>query len=65
MDALVDQIRGGERADGVDELVLPGERGERRHRELAARGAVALDDAGWDMLRAGCETLGVPPPDVS
>lgn len=65
IDELVDQITQGERAPGVDELVVPGERGERRHRELAARGVVPLDDAGWEMLRSACETLGVPPPDVS
>ena len=65
MDTLIGQIREGERAPGVDELVLPGERGERRHRELTARGAVALDDSGWEMLRSACDALGVPPPDVS
>jgi LDH2 family malate/lactate/ureidoglycolate dehydrogenase len=65
IDALLDQIRQGERADGVDELVVPGERGERRRRELSARGAVPLDDSGWEMLCSACEALGVPPPDVS
>ena len=65
MDELIDQIRDGERAPGVEELVVPGERGERRHRELTARGVVPLDDSGWEMLRSGCEALGVTPPDVS
>jgi LDH2 family malate/lactate/ureidoglycolate dehydrogenase len=65
MDELIDQIRAGERAPGVDELVMPGERGERRHRELTARGVVPLDASGWEMLRSGCEALGVAPPDVS
>jgi LDH2 family malate/lactate/ureidoglycolate dehydrogenase len=65
IDALIDQVRQGDRAPGVDELVVPGERGERRHRELTASGVVPLDDSGWEMLRSGCEALGVPPPDVS
>jgi ureidoglycolate dehydrogenase (NAD+) len=62
MDALIDQVKQGERAPGVDELVLPGERGERRRRELTARGAVPIDQDGWELLAAGCQTLGVPLP---
>ena len=62
MDELVDQVKQGERAPGVDELVLPGERGERRHRELAAAGEVPLDAAGWQLLASGCEALGAPLP---
>jgi LDH2 family malate/lactate/ureidoglycolate dehydrogenase len=64
MDALIDQIKQGERAPGVDELVVPGERGERRYRELTARGLVPLDLVGWQMLTSGCEALGVPLPAV-
>jgi LDH2 family malate/lactate/ureidoglycolate dehydrogenase len=52
MDALVDQVKHGERAPGVEELVLPGERGERRLRELTARGEVPLSAASWEMLEA-------------
>jgi LDH2 family malate/lactate/ureidoglycolate dehydrogenase len=63
MDELIDQITGGERAPGVDELVVPGERGERRHRELTARGTVPVGAAGWQILTAGCEALGVPMPE--
>jgi LDH2 family malate/lactate/ureidoglycolate dehydrogenase len=62
MDALIDQIKQGERAPDVDELVVPGERGERRHRELSARGVVELEPAGRQILTAGCEELGVPLP---
>lgn len=50
MDTLVAQIKDGERAPGVDELVLPGERGERRHRELTARGKIDVDPAAWRLL---------------
>jgi LDH2 family malate/lactate/ureidoglycolate dehydrogenase len=62
MDALIDQVKQGERAPGVDELVVPGERGERRYRELTARGVVPLEPAGWKMLTSSCEALGVPLP---
>jgi LDH2 family malate/lactate/ureidoglycolate dehydrogenase len=62
MDALIDQVKSGERAPGVDELVLPGERGERRLRELTAGGELPLDEPGWQMLASGCEALGVPLP---
>ena len=64
MNALIAQIRGGERAPGVDELVLPGERGERRHRELSERGVVSVEQAGWQILTAACEALDVPLPQV-
>jgi len=62
MGALVDQVKQGERAPGVDELLVPGERGERRARELTARGVVPLERAGRQILESACETLGVPLP---
>jgi LDH2 family malate/lactate/ureidoglycolate dehydrogenase len=61
LDELVDQIRRGERAPGVDELVVPGERGERRRRALVERCEYELDDSARQMLAAGLEALGVPP----
>jgi LDH2 family malate/lactate/ureidoglycolate dehydrogenase len=64
MDALLDQVRHGEKAPGVDELVLPGERGERRRREVAAEGVVAVEQAGWQILTVACEELQVPLPAV-
>ena len=42
MDAQLDQIKQGERLPGVQELLLPGERGQRRYLDLTARGVVAL-----------------------
>jgi LDH2 family malate/lactate/ureidoglycolate dehydrogenase len=62
--ALIDRIKGGERAPGVDELVLPGERGERRHREAVAEGIVRIEQAGWQILSAACADLQVPLPAV-
>ena len=65
MDAQIDQVREGERAPGVDELVVPGERGERRHAELTAAGTVPLAPASWKILTEGCEALGIQPPATS
>jgi LDH2 family malate/lactate/ureidoglycolate dehydrogenase len=65
MAALIDRIKGGERAPGVDELVVPGERGARRHAELTVSGVVPVAQAGWQILAAGCAELGVPLPAVA
>lgn len=62
MDAQVDQVRHGDRGEGVDELVVPGERGERRHRDLSRRGVVPLAAPTWQILAARCESLAVPLP---
>jgi LDH2 family malate/lactate/ureidoglycolate dehydrogenase len=64
MDAQIDQIKQSERLPGVDELLVPGERGERRYLELTARGAVPLASASWQILAIGCESLAVPLPAV-
>jgi LDH2 family malate/lactate/ureidoglycolate dehydrogenase len=62
VDALIAQVKQGEPAPGVEELVLPGERGERRLRELTASGEIPLDPAGWELLTSACRTLGVRVP---
>jgi LDH2 family malate/lactate/ureidoglycolate dehydrogenase len=64
LSALIDQIRHGERAPGVDELVVPGERGARRHDEVSRAGVVRVEQAGWQILTAACEGLNVPLPAV-
>jgi L-lactate dehydrogenase len=64
MDALADRIRRGEKAPGVGELVLPGERGARRHAEVSPTGVVSVEQAGWQILTAACEELKVPLPAV-
>jgi LDH2 family malate/lactate/ureidoglycolate dehydrogenase len=58
MDAQIDQIKDGERLPGVRELLVPGERGERRHADLTARGEVPLAGASWQLLATTCESLG-------
>jgi LDH2 family malate/lactate/ureidoglycolate dehydrogenase len=62
MDAQIDQVKQGERAAGVDELLVPGECGERRLQALIARGVLPLAPAGWQLLAASCEAVGVALP---
>jgi LDH2 family malate/lactate/ureidoglycolate dehydrogenase len=64
MDAQIEQIKQGERLPGVDELLIPGERGQRRYLELSARGVVPLARASWQILATGCESLGASLPTV-
>jgi LDH2 family malate/lactate/ureidoglycolate dehydrogenase len=64
MDAQIDQIKQGERLPGVDELVVPGERGQRRWLDLNACGVVPLEPAGWQTLEKACESLAAPLPTV-
>jgi LDH2 family malate/lactate/ureidoglycolate dehydrogenase len=64
MDAQIDQIKHGERLPGVDELLVPGERGQRRYLDLTARGVVPLAPASWQVLAVGCNSLDAPLPVV-
>jgi LDH2 family malate/lactate/ureidoglycolate dehydrogenase len=64
MDVQIDQVKQSERLPGVDELVVPGERGHRRYVELTARGAVPLSPASWQVLATACESLDAPLPPV-
>jgi LDH2 family malate/lactate/ureidoglycolate dehydrogenase len=58
MDEQIEQVK---RAGG-DGVVLPGERGERRRRELTAGGTVPLPPASRAILTSACDALGVPLP---
>jgi len=64
MDAQIEQIKAGERTAGTDELVVPGERGQRRHDQLVAHGTVPLSAVTWDGLSRACVMLSVSPPGV-
>jgi LDH2 family malate/lactate/ureidoglycolate dehydrogenase len=64
MDAQLDQVKQGERLPGVEELLVPGERGQRRYQDLTVRGVVPLAPASWQLLTTGCESLGAPLPTV-
>ena len=55
-------MKSGERIAGVDEIVYPGERGQRRAAELTARGRAPLDPVAWRTLETVCNELGVPLP---
>jgi LDH2 family malate/lactate/ureidoglycolate dehydrogenase len=64
IDEQIDQIKQGERLPDVEELLVPDERGQRRHAELTARGVVLLAPASWQLLATSCESLDVPLPAV-
>jgi LDH2 family malate/lactate/ureidoglycolate dehydrogenase len=64
MDAQLDQIKQGERLAGVEELLVPGERGQRRYLDLTARGVVPLGSVSWQLLATWSESLAVPLPAV-
>jgi len=64
MDAQIAHMKAGERTDGTEELVVPGERGQRRHDQLVARGTVPLSAVTWDSVRRACVMLSVSPPGV-
>ncbi|MDQ3703229.1 MAG: Ldh family oxidoreductase [Chloroflexota bacterium] len=58
----IEQIKGAEPLPGIDEIMVPGERGQRRRRALLAAGTVPLGAVTWQTLeRTGAE-LDVPPP---
>jgi hypothetical protein len=62
MDEQIDQIKQGERLPGVAELLVPGERGQRRSMDLTASGVVPLAPASWEILATSCESLAAPLP---
>jgi LDH2 family malate/lactate/ureidoglycolate dehydrogenase len=62
MEAQIDQVKAGGRLAGVDELLVPGERGHRRYRELTIRGTAPLSGATWEALTKACGLLSIPPP---
>jgi LDH2 family malate/lactate/ureidoglycolate dehydrogenase len=62
VDSLIDQVKAGERLPGVDELLVPGERGQRRYDELIARGVVPLSAATWKVVERATASLSMAPP---
>jgi LDH2 family malate/lactate/ureidoglycolate dehydrogenase len=63
MDDLIDQVKASERAEGVKEIFVPGERGQRRRAELVAQGRAPLSEESWGQLARACElTSQVLPP---
>jgi LDH2 family malate/lactate/ureidoglycolate dehydrogenase len=64
MDEQIEQVHRGERLPGVEELLVPGERGQRRYLDLTARGAVPLAAASWHVMAEVCGSLGEPLPAI-
>jgi LDH2 family malate/lactate/ureidoglycolate dehydrogenase len=62
MDELVRWIKSGQRLEGVEELLIPGERGQRRAADLTRTGQVPLNAVAWTTLADVCGPLGVPLP---
>jgi len=65
LDEQVDQVKNGERCEGVEELFAPGERGLRRAAYFRARGVVPLSPATWQALGAVCAEHGLALPSVT
>jgi L-2-hydroxycarboxylate dehydrogenase (NAD+) len=62
MDELLRWVKSGEKIEGVEEIVYPGERGQRRAAELTASGQVPLNAVAWQTLESICAENGVPLP---
>jgi LDH2 family malate/lactate/ureidoglycolate dehydrogenase len=62
MEAQIDQVKAGERLADVDELFLPGERSDRRYRELTTRGTAPLSGTTWEALTKALASLSISPP---
>jgi LDH2 family malate/lactate/ureidoglycolate dehydrogenase len=63
MDAQIEQVKSGARKPGVEEILIPGERGQRRKRDLLARGRLPLQPAGWQALQDICTRAGLAAPE--
>jgi LDH2 family malate/lactate/ureidoglycolate dehydrogenase len=64
VDMQIAQIKASERLDGVDEIVVAGERGQRRREMLIAQGTIPLSDVTWGALVQLGDTLTLPTPSV-
>jgi len=62
MDEQIEQAKGAERLPGVTEIFVPGERGQRRRRQLIAKNTVPLGDITWNALEQTCAGLEVKLP---
>ena len=62
MTELARHIRSSETIEGVNQIVLPGERGQRRAATYRAEGQVPLNPLGWKVLTEVCESVAVEAP---
>jgi len=59
--SLIKEIKSSPRAPGVEEILIPGERGERTVKKRIREG-IPLDSRTWDMLNDLAKELGLEPP---
>jgi ureidoglycolate dehydrogenase (NAD+) len=63
IDELAASLKGLPRADGVEEIYAPGERGDKILTERSANG-IPLARGTWDRLKAEADKLGIAMPDA-
>jgi LDH2 family malate/lactate/ureidoglycolate dehydrogenase len=62
IDDLLAHIKASERVEGVEEVFVPGERGQRRAAALRRADEVPIDPLGWQTLEQVCASIDVPVP---
>jgi ureidoglycolate dehydrogenase (NAD+) len=62
MDSQIEQVKAAARQPGTDEILVPGERGQRRRRHYLTQGTLPLGDVTWQTLEKTCGELGVALP---
>jgi hypothetical protein len=60
-----DGIKSGDTKEGVDEILIPGERGIKLKQESLAKGTLQLSNETRNVLDRLHEISGVPPPELS
>ena len=64
MDEFIGTTKGGRRREGVAEIFIPGERGQRRRQTWRERGVVPLGVAAWREVQEAAAEFGQPLPEV-
>jgi LDH2 family malate/lactate/ureidoglycolate dehydrogenase len=64
IDAEIDEVKASARVEGGEEILVPGERGQRRRAKARERGLVDLDSWSWNELAKACAAVGVSPPSI-
>lgn len=65
MDEEIEQIKRSRPMAGVDEVLVPGERGQRRRRQLREAGVVPVNAVGWQVLEEECRRGGIGLPEAA
>jgi len=64
IDKQIEQIKGGKRMPGVEEIFIPGERGLRRNASLLAGGTLDVAGSVWGRLESLSEEKRIPLPEL-